>query len=258
MITNEGSSDGVSGSAEEQERFLLRRPVEVAAMLNRLARRPEIITGYFNSGRSHVITAVLAADVESNTLFLDVGPDAAVNRAAVRADRLVCIAKHNDVSIKFACGPVVQGEYRGTPALVATLPESLYRLQRREYFRVPTPVASAVCCRIPDTRKAEGVHEFRAVDLSMGGVGLVDLAMKLQLAPGRRFGDAILDIPEGESLSVSLEVRNISRYIQHDGRVGRRLGMAFLQLSRRGSMRIQRYLHHLQVLQRDTRPDLVR
>ena len=256
METNHGGRSGGAHLADhEQEEFLLREPAEIVGVLNQLARRPEIVTAYFDAGRRHLITAVLAADVRREELLLDVGPDERINRLALDADRLVCIAKHQRVSIKFACGPLARLEHDGRPAFHSPLPDSLYRLQRREYFRVTTPVAMPVCCRIPDPGESSRGHVFRAVDLSAGGVGLLDYKMALRLEPRDRIPGAELQIPDAGAFPVDLEVRNISRHVHQDGQEGRRIGMAFLHLSPEHAGVVQRYLHRLQVLQRDTRPD---
>ncbi|MCP1673136.1 c-di-GMP-binding flagellar brake protein YcgR [Natronocella acetinitrilica] len=255
MAESDGQSGGASRVDRDQERFLLRKPTEIAAVLLQLARRPEIITGYFDSGRRHLMTAVLGVDAESQSLILDMGPDAAINQAALRANRIVCVAKHQSVSVKFACGPLEVIDREDGPAFRTPLPDSLYRLQRREYFRVPTPVTNPVICRVPDPADLGALHEFRAVDLSIGGVGLVDLDMTLKLAARDRMDDAILLLPGAEEMRLELEVRNISRHMQRDGRIGRRLGMAFVRLANRHANIIQRYLHQLQLIQRDTRPD---
>jgi flagellar brake protein len=246
---------GPSRASREQERFMLRRPGEIVTVLNQLAKRPEIITAYFDAGRRHLITAVLAVQPESQSLILDMGPNESINRLVVQTPRVICLTKHQSVSVKFPCGPLRLTEFNEQPAFLTALPEMVYRLQRREFFRVPTPVTSPVLCRLHGQGQHTDVNEFRAVDLSVGGLGLVDLDMTLRFEPRARINVAELVLPGSEVIQVQLELRNISRHIQRDGRVGRRLGLAFIGLQPRHATTIQRYLHQLQLVQRDTRPD---
>ncbi len=241
------------GHQHDDNQFQLTSRRDIVAVLRQLGRRPELITGYFNQGRESLVTAVLHVDQEAGEVVLDQGPDDAVNRRALAAGQLICMTRENNVSVKFR----LQGLRRATrddgPTFRAPLPESLYRLQRREFFRVPMPVSSPVLCRIPTD--AGEVHEFRVTDMSLGGVGIVDATMKLPLRIGDVFTDAELRVPDQRPLTVGLEVRNVSRHIFRDGTVGRRLGVAFQGLSTQGSTLLQRYLQRLQIAYRESAPD---
>lgn len=239
------SSDG--------DRFTLTHQPDIVAVLRQLARRPELITAYFNHGKESINTAVLRVDPDRGELDLDPSRDPAVNRRALEAGTLVCMARDNNVSVRFRVNSVREKEGSDGPVLRAPLPDSLYRLQRREYFRVPTAVAKPVACRIP---AGDGEsYTFRAMDLSLGGVGIVDAHMSLSLSLRDVFSDCEVEIPGRNPLVVDLEVRNISRHMFRDGTVGRRVGLAFRNLSTNGSTLLQRYLQRLQIAQRSTQPD---
>lgn len=247
--------DGVSDSGHQHDdnQFQLTSRRDIVAVLRQLGRRPELITAYFNQGRESLVTAVLDVDHETAELILDHGPDDAINRRALAAGQLVCMTRENNVSVKFRLQGLQRASRDDGPVFRAPLPESLYRLQRREFFRVPMPVSSPVLCRIAnDTGE---VHEFRVTDMSLGGVGIVDATMKLSLRIGDVFNDAELRVPGQTPLAVGLEVRNVSRHIFRDGTVGRRLGVAFQGLSTRGSTLLQRYLQRLQIAYRESSPD---
>ncbi|SEP14363.1 c-di-GMP-binding flagellar brake protein YcgR, contains PilZNR and PilZ domains [Aquisalimonas asiatica] len=242
------------GSApEDGDRFTLTHQPDIVAVLRQLARRPELITAYFNQGRESINTAVVRVDPDRGELDLDPGPEPDVNRRALAAGSLVCMARENNVSVRFRVNTVREKESKDGTVFRAPLPDSLYRLQRREYFRVPTAVAKPVTCRIP-TDDGE-TYTFRAMDLSLGGIGIIDASMDLSLSLRDVFSNCEVEIPGSSPLVMDLEVRNISRHMFRDGTVGRRVGLAFRNLSTNGSTLLQRYLQRLQIAQRSTQPD---
>lgn len=245
--------DGGNSGPKGQDRFQLTDRSDIIAVLRQLGRRPELVTAYFNQGRESLVTAVLGVDTERGEIELDQGPDDAVNRRALAADSLICMTREQNVSIRFRVSGLRAGTRSDGPVFRAPLPESVQRMQRREFFRVPMPVSTPVICRIPT--EDGSVYTLRAMDLSLGGVGLVDAAMSLPLRVGDVFTGCELEIPGQDVLAVRLEVRNISRHIFRDGSVGRRLGLAFGGVSGRGTTLLQRYLQRLQIAQRDTSPD---
>ncbi len=243
------------GADAEQDRFLLTGRAQVIAVMRSLQRKPEIVTAHFDAGKRFLVTAVLGVDADTDRLILDYGPDREMNARALLADRFICVAKQANISVKFPCGPLTAGEYQDEPAFYTAIPKQVYRLQRREYFRVPTPVGNPLYCTLADPVEEGRVHRMRIMDLSLGGLGLIDPDMSLALHLRQLFPDCRLQLPGGGEMDVALEVRNISRYLMRDGRPGRRIGMAFGQLTQAQSSQVQRYLHQLQLAERDTRPD---
>lgn len=247
------TADAGNSGPHGQDRFQLTDRSDIVAVLRQLSRRPELITAYFNQGRESLVTAVLGVDTQRGEVELDQGPDDAVNRRALAADSLICMTREQNVSVRFRLNGLRAGTRADGPVFRAPLPDSVQRMQRREFFRVPMPVTTPVLCRIPTEEGA--VHTFRAMDLSLGGVGLVDSSMALPMQVGDAFTDCELEIPGQDVLVMRLEVRNISRHIFRDGTTGRRLGLAFGSVSGRASTLLQRYLQRLQIAQRDTSPD---
>lgn len=237
----------------EDDRFLLTRREDIKAVLRQLGRRPELVTMHFNHGRESLVTAVLGVDDENGEVELDQGPDAAVNRRAQDASGIVCLASEHNVSVRFRLSGIRAVERADGPAFRAPLPESVHRLQRREYFRVPMPVARPVLCHIPGPDGT--VHALRCADLSLGGAGIIDSAMKLGLAVGDRFPGCELEIPAVGTIPVTVQVRNISRHISRDGTAGRRVGLALDDISPRASTQLQRYLQRMQIALRDAGRD---
>lgn len=231
----------------EDERFLLRSQPEIRSQLLNLAKKPDIITAYFDGGKSFILTAVLGLVKERNLLVLDVGPDDATTRRAIASKRLVCTTKHKGVPIKFICENMQGAKYQGKPAIAAPIPESLYRLQRREYFRVQVPRINAPLCDIP-LEDGKRILTLKVVDLSVGGLCVIDPEGQFQPEMLARYPGCILHLPDYGELAVNLQVRNHGRFFSGSAEPVPRYGAAFENLTMSDNLYLQRYIYQLQAL----------
>lgn len=234
---------------EEHERYLIHSRLEIQRVLNDLRKRPDIITAYFNQGKEYLLTAILDVLPDRDLVVLDYGPDEKQNQRALDSGRLVCVTKHHNIDIKFTCEGLKRARYQGGPVFAAPLPESLYRLQRREYFRVPMPSVNPVLCEVP--RDGDGSVSLPLVDLSVGGVGLLDREHALEVDTRDPLPGCSIELPGFGVLQCDLEVRNIVRLPGRDGSgQARRIGCAFRGLSMEQNVLVQRYINKVQVEQK--------
>ena len=80
--------------------------------------------------------------------------------------------------------------------LLAALPHRLYRIQRRDAFRVPVPPGMHITASLkPGTRHLENL---RALDLSCGGVSVLVKASAEEVRVGKRFAKATIALPSAD------------------------------------------------------------
>jgi c-di-GMP-binding flagellar brake protein YcgR len=127
----------------------------------------------------------------------------------------------------------------------APLPASVYRPQRREFFRVNTPTYNPLRIRIPQ-RSADPL-DLMVVDLSCGGIGIHDFDGSLAVQPGEIIKGCGLELPGFGRFVCDLEVRNIINMRTAEGESVRRIGCQFVGLAIDANALIQRYLHKLQL-----------
>ena len=229
----------------EQEKYLLYSRTAIINVLHELTKRPDIITAYFNQGREYILTAVLSVMPDRNLVVLDYGADEKQNRRLLEQGRVVCVTKHDNISIKFALEGLQRAKFQERQAFAAPLPETLFRLQRREFYRVPTSTINPLKCLVPQPGGEQ--LELNVTDISCGGVGLVDPRNSFAPEPGQILGGCRIDLPEYGVLTCDLEVRNTFMQAQNDGSQVRRIGCAFIALPVDKNAVIQRYIHRVQV-----------
>ena len=235
-------------TVEEQERYLIHSRTERVRVLGDLAKKPDILTAYFNHGREYLLTAIIGVLPDRDLVVLDYGANEKVNERALDNGRLVCVTKHKNISIKFTCEGLKRARYQGDTVFAAPIPESVFRLQRREFFRVSVPIASPLFCRIP--RYDAEPLELPVVYISCRGTG--PLAPASGAAPEIRelLPGCLIELPEFGSLAVDLEVRNVRPHRLRDGEVAQRIGCSFVGLTMDRNALIQRYIHKVQVEQK--------
>lgn len=235
-------------SAADQEQYLVKSRLELVRVLSELTKRPDIITAYFDSGQQYILTAVLGVIEERNLIVLDYGPDEMLNQRALEFGQLVCVTKHDRIDTRFTVTNLQRAKYQDRQVLAAPLPETVYRLQRREYFRVHTPVANPLKCKVPV--KGGSPLVLDVVDISVGGLGLVDYSLELEMEAHEVIKGCTIDLPHFGELRVDLQIRNFSlQPYNNEGQI-RRIGCAFFELPTKKHTKIQRYINKLQIDQK--------
>ncbi len=235
---------------EENEKYLLQSRPQIVAVLRDLSKKTPFITAYIDGGKQYLLTTVLAVLPERELVVLDYGQDEKVNSRAIANGEMLCVTKMVNISIKFRVSGLRKARYQGEVVFAADIPESLHRPQRREFFRVSTPIVNPINCLVPESRQGE--LELSVVDLSCGGIGLVDENLEHLYEPGEILEGCQIDLGEFGLIEVDLELRNSFKQKRKDGSEIQRVGCCFRQLSNDVNNKLQRFIHKLQLSQRQS------
>ncbi len=228
--------------SDEYSQYLLTSQAEMFAICRGLSDHVSQISMIFNEGQDMVLTSLVSWG--SDGLVFDLGATAEMNRKALQAEKLFCTAQLDRVEIQFILRGVDQIEFNGQAAFHASLPDSILRLQRRECFRLGTPIANPVICRlrVPGAGGESSVLQVHVVDISLGGVSLAGLPVDLPLESDMTFQNCSIDLPDGGPIAATLrpcwQIETVSR----SGIRAKRAGFAFVDLPRVKTTVIQRYI----------------
>jgi c-di-GMP-binding flagellar brake protein YcgR len=233
----------------EYSKFMLYSKTEIISVLRSLIQKGAMMTVYFDQGKSFLLTSMLALSTDNNGFIFDLGSDHEMNSKALLADKLIFSAQIEKVKIQFSLNKLSAITYDGRPAFRGVLPETLLRLQRREYFRLSTPIASPIKCIIP-MKRADGstlVVEAPLLDISGGGVGLMVQPEESGLYKSEMtFKDCKISLPEEGLLVTTLRVRNAFDVTARNGSHHIRVGCEFVELQGSRLTSIQRYITHIE------------
>lgn len=199
------------------------------------------ITMFFNEGRDMLLTSMIS--YKDNGLFLELSASSEANRKALEANKLFCVTQLDKVKIQFILRDLQRSETNGVPAFFAPLPDSVLRLQRREYYRLAAPVARPLKCVIPFPAPdgEPRVIDVHIADISGGGLGVIATPLDIPLEPGLELSCKI-ELPEVGLVTGTIVVRSVFESVTRTGVKSKRAGCEFVKLP--GSMLtlIQRYI----------------
>lgn len=231
--------------ADRYAKYMLSTPLDILFILRSMVKRGCMATVYFNHGKSFFLTWVLGISKDEKSILLDLGSDRATNRDALEATRLIVTANLDNVKIQFALNGVGETTFEGHPAFIATIPDQMLRLQRREYFRLETPLTNPVRCQVRVTGEDGTAQpmDLTLLDISGGGLSLmVPTKGSDFFQSGTMLSDSRLQIPEESVILVNLCVRSAFRVMTRGGQEYFRIGCEFINLPGARLNMIQRYI----------------
>lgn len=228
----------------ENDDFRLSSAKEIEFVLRHIAEKAARVALYYGSMNEFILTTVL--DVDEYGLWLEQSRNSAENRRIIESNRLVLVSSHLQVKIQFTTRQIREVLYRNFPAFYLALPNSIYRLQRREYYRLITPVLDPLRCVIATGKKPEQQREFTVVDISGGGVALICSETDTELEPGLAYSKCRIELPELGTVSGAIEVRTLVLLTSGTGLIRKRAGCQFKNLDSQAVMLLQRYVTNMQ------------
>lgn len=230
--------------ADDYSKFLLHSKKEILFILRAMREKGALVTVYFNKGNDFLLTTLLAISADGSSMLLDPGSNAEMNRKALASDKLIFIATHDKVKIQFSVRQLAQAEFEGREAFRAAVPEELLRLQRREFYRLTTPVANPIRCMIP-VKMADGSKttvEATVIDISGGGLAVMVPPESLEFETDHLFENCRIELPDVGTVLASMRVRNIFEITLRSGVKTKRAGCQFIDLPGHMLNLIQRYI----------------
>lgn len=237
----------------ELEQYIVYSRVEIAAMLRRLSESNVPINAYHDGIDGLAVTEILEVLPDDEAVIIDPPADPESASALQAAEHITFVAFVDNVKMQFAAHGLDAARWNARPAFRIALPESVLRLQRREFFRVRPPVTKPATCLIPydleqscvPTQPLAKQHyeSLRVLDLSVGGLAMLACPKAVILPRGERIEGCYLDLPGVGSVNLSVIVRNLD---PEAGDETRRLGCEFADLSPASRMALQRYVNRVE------------
>lgn len=232
-------------SSGKDDQYRITSPREIEFVLQSIVKSGSRIALYYSDSNDFILTRMLA--VSSAGLWLEKRPTADENAPVLESEKLIFVSSHAQVKVQFTSDHVTATSFEGEPALFIELPESIYRLQRREYFRLITPVTNPLLCVIPVEQAAKHQrHEVTIMDISGGGVGLTCAEENIELIPGKTYEHCKIKLHEIGEFVGTIEVKNLAVLSTPSGQTVRRAGCEFKNLDGTSTILLQRYVTAMQ------------
>jgi len=234
----------------DQEQYLKRGTLAVLGVMKDLLHLQTPLLVRF--ARGQFISRMLTAD--KDRLLFDLGSNNLDNEYALTSDDLSITAETFGAKVEFSLASLEKVEFEGLPAFSAPLPDLLWQIQRREFFRVCAPMEPQFWCHTlwPDGRKTR----LRLQDLSLGGLGvLVDEPLPDGLQNGDSFNQFRVELGEYGIFEVPVKLLNIGERCvvtrKNETLVTPRLSFRFATLNPAQERQLQQIIFALERLARD-------
>jgi c-di-GMP-binding flagellar brake protein YcgR len=222
---------------------------EIIALMRSIQDRNQLVSLMINSGAEAVVTSILHVDENTNMIVVDAAPKAALNQRITESENISFETFLDSIRILFFATRVEACTFQKGPALRFALPPSVVRLQRREFYRVATPVVNAVRCVItvpnPDG-KGVILVTTSVQNISAGGIALLDEKKVLDNTVGLVYENCRLELPGGAPVITTLRVQNSQDLTFANGRAIRRIGCMFMDPPTAMLTAVQRYITRLE------------
>lgn len=205
-----------------------------------------------NSDGDKAESRILNVDASNGTILLSHSSDYAFNKKILQQGiGIYVVADHFTAQVQFFVPQLAQVMFQQGHVFAISIPDEIYRIQRRESFRALIASENHLQCDIPVG--TAGSLSMPLYDISRGGVSIVDKQSSLPLDKGVVLQKCRLELPSIGQVEADLEV--MSRISYFDGEELHdvaRIGCQFMTLSLGMENMLQRYIDHIEYRHRST------
>jgi flagellar brake protein len=235
--------------AEELAQYQVTSRREIVSLLRAMKERGQLVSMTANGGSETVVTSVLYVDDATNIAVIDKAPGALTNQRILDSEYVAFETVLDSIRVLFKSTEIHECLFEDLPALQIPIPTHMVRLQRREHYRVPTPVVAAIRCSIPvPNEDGQGVTTVIVTlkNISGGGIGIVDEKKLLDNTIGTIYKNCRLELPGGSPVVMTLQIRNSQDISLPSGKSMRRIGCLFVDLPGPSLAAVQRFITKLE------------
>jgi len=228
--------------------FRTTHPKVIGDVLRQLMVRKDFLTVEGDQRPDRIVTRILAVDQAAGTFVYDASPDQTHNRCLLESQENYFSGNQEGIRIQFVANQAEGIEFEGTFAFCAPLPQSLYRVQRREFFRANAPLVESYTCNmaLPDQHQVT----LEIVDLSLDGVGLRSKDPSLgMLNIGSVLDKVVLNFGKRGKVETGLTITYL-RNLRDAENPAYRLGCRFVRFPKSKEQELQKLITYLEFARR--------
>lgn len=247
-MTGRSNIPGMSAAAFEAapEELRVTATAEIAAYLQQLHRENAAVLLSGPPGQS-LPSRICALDVEANVLGLEIGTDPeGISQALVASGEISGVAYLGTIKLQFELDDAVLVSGAHGAVLRSSLPERLYRFQRRQAFRVQP--SGSIYPRVVLPGGEHAGRALRVLDISIGGLALAVPSEPTPAQPlpvGQAATGLVLELDRLTALRIALLPHHASP-IAEDRHGLQQLGCSFVDLDASAGRALQVYVDQTQ------------
>jgi flagellar brake protein len=245
--------------------FDITAPIERLAILEKLRSDGALLSVCsLENPNETIVTQLLSIDATSGRMAFELSHDDAHMNFIARHRNAIVVAIEEKIKLQFVVTGIALGKDARSPLLLANLPDSIYRVQRREAFRIRPLATHPATCLIPMQSKRQALQNKRAklaapplfdaqvLDVSVGGLSLELLAFDDEFELGDIVEDCFLHLPGQTAFRCTLKLCYLGAPYLTDKSY--RVGAHFEKLPSESERAIQRYVNAVEISRKSVKP----
>lgn len=232
---------------DEEDPFVITAPLEIRGLLRSIQQHKALLRMYAKGGSASAVTTILEINPDEHTLIVDNAPDELVNKRLLSADQVEFETSLEKVQIHFSSAQLQACQQAGQAALRLAIPASMRRMQRREYYRIETPVTDPPHCTFNvDVANRSAKLRLSVRDMSAGGLAVIDNDHALDTDWGALYDRCLLELPQLGEIETKLKVVQYKDESLPGGKERRLVGCQFVDPSSALQVKVQNYISGLE------------
>jgi flagellar brake protein len=236
---------------EYESRFLIDSPEKIIHQLYILFKNRCLLTAYFGDNDDSFITTILEINKKDNVFIFHHGPKKDSIEQLLNSSKITFKTRCFGVEVIFNTTGLEKIHYQGVSAFAVPIPASILWMERREFYRVKSPVSKSSYCQL--TLKDQEPINLKLYDISVAGFSMLTNSkqvLDLSKTPDlmllyTSFEQCKLVLADTGEDTISFEIR--SKYIINPGNFNRmeKIGCKFTQITPAFENTIQRYMQQI-------------
>ena len=223
---------------------------QIQSLLRNIVEEGSRAALYCDGTKEFIMTSLL--DVGDKGFWVEQGTDAPKNQRIAASKKITLVSSLGQVKIQLSADSIRAATHQGYPAFYLPFPASLYRIQRREYFRLAIPLSERLRCVVPINKPQPGDKvELPIMDISGGGIRLSCAEEGVEFVIGQNYAGCQIDLPEVGKIEAALRVKNVVSVSPKPGQTISRIGCEFMKLDSASGVLLQRYVTKMQRMKND-------
>lgn len=228
--------------------FKLENAAEIAAQLKVLRDRSAPVS--VSADGAALVTSVWTVDETQNLVAFAVDDGQRGLKEIMAAGKAQAVAYVESVKLQFVCEDMKLSVGNQGSALQVAFPQSLFRFQRRDAYRLRVPERNPPVARFNLPGKPVAI-KAKLLDLSIGGCSILLPSDAPAVAEGATLHNVQIDLSPDLRIFTGLVVRRASPMKDEKGEVlGTRLGVGWTKTDGQMDRTLQLYIDQVQRRQR--------
>lgn len=242
--------------ATESE-YIVKNAKMVFNHFNELVTKKCLISAHFGDRNTSFLTTIVELDPKKKLLHLDCGPSESVDSQLLASEKVLFRTEYNGIKVSFSAKNIQKIQSGGESVLSMPIPDSIFWMQRRQYYRVKIPYShNGSYCQLTFKSEQDDTVEtlkFPLYDLSMTGVAFLNPDPKWadQLQPDCQFIDCNLYLNNGNHAIVGFVIKNNVKVRSGTLTLQDKIGCLFQSMPTNFETSIQRYMQEIELQQKN-------